>query len=203
MFEFEHSFGASHLRQQYRTELAVAPAFQRMGGALRHKPTLRPSAHKVLIALESGAMFFKDLVAKTGLSASSVRRAVTELDSCALVRIVDKWVIPEFSGDCEQALGAWSQFHKLEERNDVRRRRHDRERYVYGDYLLVKDGVPVKGVDKGRLRRLLGAPPSANRIRRDFLVRIERQRGRPVQAVLEAVEGHATRTHEGTSSDGA
>ena len=202
VFDFQRPFGASHLRQQYRTELAVAPAFQRMGGALSHKPTLRPSALKVLIALESGAMAFKDLVAKTGLSASSVRRAVTELESCALVSIVDKRVTPEFSGDCEQALGEWSQFHKLEERNDVRRRRHDRERYLYGDYLLVKDGVLVKGVDKGRLRRLWRAPTSANRIRRDVLVRIERQRGRPVQAVLEAVEGHTRRTHERTSSYG-
>jgi|GEM_PF-800307 len=185
VFGCEHSFGALHLRKHYRTDLAVAPAFQRMGGKLGNKPTLRPTAYKVLIALESGPMSIKDLITTTGASSSSVRRAVQELESCALVRRSGKQVIPEFTGDCEQALREWSEFHQLELRDEVRRKRHDSERYEYGDYLMLKHGVPIKGHAKGRLRRILGTPEFPDRIRHDLRVHIERRRGRPVQAVLE------------------
>jgi len=185
VFGSEPLFGAIHLRRQYRTDLAVAPAFQRMQSEAVSKPTLRPSARKVLIALESGPMSMRSLVDKSGVSASSVRRSVKELESCALVHYSEGQVTPEFNGSCEDALRDWSEFHQLERRNEARRQRHDVERFHYGEYLLLKDGVAIRGYAKGRLRLLLGTPGSTNRVRHDLRVRIERQRGRPIEAVLE------------------
>ena len=180
-------FGAIHLRRHYRIDLAVAPAFQRMRGELSHKPTLRPTAQKVLIALESGPLSVKALIDKAGVSASSVRRAVKELESCALVSREGRQVIPQYIGDCEASVREWIQFHDLESRNEARRKRHERERFQYGEYLLLRDGVPIKGLAKGRLRLLLGSPEASNRIRHDLRVHIERQRGRPILAVLQCI----------------
>lgn len=188
VFEFDHVFGISHLHRQYRTGLVTAPAFQRMGGELANKPTLRPSAIKILTSLESGQLSMKELITETGLSKATVRRAVKELDSCGLVRVSGQQVIPEFEGDCEQALAEWSEFHQLGLRDEVRRKRHDQQRFEYGKYLLWKDGVPVAGHPGARLKGVIGPVPDQRKGRRRVVARIVRQRGRPIQAVLEPAD---------------
>lgn len=188
VFVFDRIFGISHLHQRYRTELVTAPAFQRMGGELARKPTLRPSAIKILTSLESGKLSMKELSAETGLSMATVRRAVKELDSCGLVRVSEQQVVPEFEGDCEQALAEWSEFHQLGLRDEVRRKRHDQQRFEYGKYLLWKDGVPIAGHPGARLKGLIGPAPDQPKGRRHVVARIVRQRGRPIQAVLEPAE---------------